>query len=96
MKQLFTDEYREALSELNLLISTLEDDLKNKIPQSYKEFIVRNMKGNYIPQLDSSKSIYEQKFRRETYSLFAITYMKYLCDTTAEKDEIMQMIKKNK
>ena len=54
-----TQDYREALAELNTIIQYMNKNYKNKIPQAFIDFITQNMDVNYKPNISKDIPINE-------------------------------------
>ena len=88
-----TSEYKKALSEINVILSLLSEDMKSKIPQSFFEFVNKNKSETYHPDFDKELPLKEQKLMRETKVILSLIYRSYLCDEdTKRKLEIDDMI----
>lgn len=66
------ERYREAMAEVDYIISFLEPEKYNKIPPKLLEVIKREKSNTYIPKFDSNKSYDEQNFTPEVVALLAI------------------------
>ena len=64
--------YREAMAEVDYIISFLESEKYNKIPTKLLEIIKREKSNTYIPIFDANKSYDEQNFTPEVVALLAI------------------------
>jgi len=69
--------YREAMAEVDYIISFLEPEKYNKIPPKLLEIIKNEKSDTYIPTFDSEKSYDEQNFTPEVVALLAI-FNKYI------------------
>ena len=88
-----TNEYKNALSEVNAILNLLSEDMKNKIPQSFFEFVNKNKSETYRPNFDMDLPLTEQKLLKDTKVILSLMYRSYLCDeNTRRKLEIDDMI----
>jgi len=74
--------YREALCEVNYIISGLDIEDKNKIPQKFLDFIESNKEKRY-----DLSGIDINNLREETYAILAFLYRKFFADDN-EKNEL--------
>ena len=95
MKKLSKD-WKIAFSECDFLISIMDDNLKNRIPENFKVFIKSNKLQGYLPEIDDKLSIENQNFTKETNAVMAVIYLKYLCDSEEERMNLLKKLKKNK
>lgn len=79
------NEYKNALSEVNAILKLLPEDMKNKIPQSFSEFINKNQSETYRPNLDRDLPLTEQKLMKDTKVILSLIYRNYLCDEDTKK-----------
>ncbi len=84
-----------TFSEIDLILDNMEDEYVNKIPSKLREFIKGNKKNNYIPNIDSNKSLEEQKLQKETKILLSILYMNYWCESEEEKKKLLEKFAEN-
>ena len=92
-----TDEYKNALSEVDAVLDLLSEDMKNKIPKSFLEFVKENKSQTYSPNFDIDLPLSEQKLMQETKSILSIIYRNYLCnEETRRKLEIDDIIETKK
>lgn len=84
-----------TFSEIDLILDNMEDEYVNKIPSKLREFIKENKKNNYIPNIDSNKSLEEQKLQKETKILLSILYMNYWCESEEEKKKLLEKFAEN-
>lgn len=80
--------YKEVLSEVNYIINALEEEEKNKIPLTFKEFISDNSSKYHIINIDLSKGVEEQNLHQETIAILSIIYRKFLA--SSEEREILE------
>ena len=66
------ERYREAMAEVDYIISFLEPQKYNKIPLKLIEIIKREKSNTYMPIFDSNKSYDDQNFTPEVIALLAI------------------------
>ena len=94
MKKL-SNEWKVAFSECDFLISIMDDNLKNRIPEKFKAFLKENKLQGYFPEINENVSIEQQKFTKETNAVMAVIYLKYLCDSEEERMNLLKKLKNN-
>lgn len=88
-----TDEYKNSLSEVSIVLKSLSTDMRNKIPKSLLNFIEENKSKMYIPNFNMKLSLSEQNLIKETKVILSLIYRSYLCDEeTRRKLEIDDII----
>ena len=80
-----TLEYKQSLSELNMIFSYMDEEYISKIPEKIIDFIKVNMDSTYIPQIDRNTPINEQKIKKDTKTLLSVFYRYYWCDDETRK-----------
>lgn len=86
--------YRNALVELNIILSMTSDDLVSKIPKNMRDFFKRNQSSDYEANIDTSLPINEQQLLPKTKSLMAMIYRYYFCNEV-ERKEYDEILSKN-
>lgn len=76
--------YRNAFSELMVLLRSLPQSELLKIPYEEVEFYTKNMNEDYKFEYDYSKTIDEQNISMITKDLLANIYIYYLADNKEE------------
>ena len=86
-------EYSLAMSEVLSIINQSEDSYKNKIPQSFKQFIEKNSDVTYKPNFDLKTPLKDLKLRKETKGILALIYRSYICneEERREYDKILKI-----
>lgn len=64
--------YREAMAEVDYIISFLDAEKYRKIPPKLLDIIKREKSTTYMPTFDSNKSFDEQNFTPQVVALLAI------------------------
>lgn len=83
------DIYRNALTEVNAVINNSQEDIINRIPNRFKNFINQNMNNSYSVDIQPDKSILEQNISNEAKSIIALIYRDYICSET-ERNELIK------
>ena len=78
----------KAFSEIDTILEYSNEEIKNKIPNNFKQLIKNNKDINYKLVLDEKKPLNEQKLLIETREILALIYRDYLCS----EDEINELI----
>ena len=84
------DIYKNALAEVNAVINNSQEDIINKIPSRFKNFISQNMNSSHIVKIQSNKAILEQDISNEAKSIIALIYRDYICKESERKELIKQ------
>lgn len=90
-------EYKEALSEVNIVLENTQTEILDKIPANFIKFIKENQDKNYKIELENGKSLIEQNLKKETREILALIYRDYICSPEErEKLLIAEQEEKNK
>lgn len=81
----------KAFSEVDTILEYSSDEIKNKIPNKFKELIKNNKDVNYKLVIAENKSLNDQKLLIETREILALIYRDYICS----EDERIALIKAN-
>lgn len=81
-------EYRKALTEVNEIINYADEEVKQKIPEKFKQYIKDNMDKNHKVDIDTNKEMIEQNISEEAKDILAIIYRDYLC-TKEQRQELI-------
>ena len=97
-----TNELGESLVEIEALLQNASDEIYNKIPKSFIEFIQENKSQEYKFEYNTQKSIEEQNFSELTLGLIGLIYKDFVCNEEEkleyqkEIDELRVKIEKEK
>jgi hypothetical protein len=80
-----TLEYRQSLTELDKVLSYMDEDNIKKVPNKILDFIKRNMDKNYSPNIDRNIPVYKQPLKKDTRVLLSLLYRHFWC--SSEKKE---------
>lgn len=69
--------YRDAFKEVYYILQNAEDELIEKIPQKFMDFLQDNMNKDYIVNISSNIEIDKQKILPETEDILALIYRSY-------------------
>lgn len=81
--------YQNAFKEVNDILEFTDEDLINKIPTKFKDFIKNNMNKNYVTNINPEITIDKQKLLKETESILSLIYRTYWA-TEEEKREFSE------
>lgn len=87
------DNYREALTEVNEILTYLPKEYRQRLPLRLYQFIQENKSEDYVFEYNEDISLEEQDLKRETKSLIAILLLKYW--DKENRDELLQMYAQN-
>ena len=84
------DNTKKAFSEVYDVINHMEEDMRNKIPTEFINFIKENRDLSYNIKIDYSQGIVNQNLIHETKVLLSLIYRDYICDEEKKKILIEQ------
>ena len=82
-------EFGEALTEVHMILKVMPNEIINKIPESFKNFVLTNKSHNYVSEAIDGKFITETKLKKDTKSILSLIYRSYLCDEK-KKNELKE------
>lgn len=87
--------YANALKEVSDILENTDDELLNKLPENFIEFIHENMNKSYKSNIDFNVDIDKQTLLYETSAILSLIYRSYWAtdeekNYLAEKDLIKQ------
>lgn len=87
--------YPNALKEVSDILENTDEELLNKIPANFIEFIHENMNPNYKSNIDYNVDIDKQQLLYETSAILSLIYRSYWATEEekkylAEKDLVKQ------
>lgn len=85
-----TKELSEAAVEFNCILEYTSDELKNKIPKKFLDFLKSIQSQTYKFKYDKTKKLNEQELKQRTKGLIALVYQDYLCNETDKKEYIQK------
>ena len=88
-----TKELSEAAVEFNCILEYTSEEVKNRIPKKFLDFLQSIQSKTYKFEYDKTKKLDEQKLKPKTRGLIALVYQDYICNET-EKEEYIQKSKK--
>lgn len=81
--------YNQAYSDISYILSSLEEKYVKKIPEELITFFSDNADPYYIPKIDITKPLTNQKMSQETELLICLLNISYWC-TPQEKEELLK------
>lgn len=84
-----------AFSEVNKIISLLEDKYAKRIPKKLMDVLAEVSDVELEPEIDVEKTLLEQNISREAIVILSTIYLSYLCDSDEEKQELLNVFRKN-
>ena len=84
-----------AYSEIDEILSKMEDRYVNKIPYKIRELIKKEKNNNYHPNIEFSEEILDNKLQRKTIAILAWLNLNYWCDNEKEKEKLIAIYHKN-
>ena len=86
--------YSRAYKDIFYILMSVEEEYKNKIPKELIKFFKDNADNQYIPTIDFSKPLIDQKISKETEVLLCLINLNYWC-TPEEKEELLKKYELN-
>lgn len=81
----------KAFSEVDTILEYSSEEIRNKVPDKFRQLIKNNKDNNYKLILDEHKKLKDQKLLIETREILSLIYRDYLCS----EDERKELIKIN-
>ncbi len=82
-------------SEVLCVLMALGDTYVNKIPSQVMQYLIKNSKKDYIPEIDKNKRIEEQNISKEARIFLTMLKLKYWCKTEEEKEVLLNILNEN-
>lgn len=82
-------------SEVLCVLMALGDTYVNKIPSQVMQYLIKNSKKDYIPEIDKNKRIEEQNISKEARVFLTMLKLKYWCKTEEEKEILLNILNEN-
>ena len=77
-------EYREAFTEVNVIIQLMPEELVNKVPSRFRVMLEEEKDKNYHP--DIKEPLEEQKLKEETIIILGLICRDFLCSPEERKE----------
>ena len=91
------NEYRKALYEVYVVLEHTNEEIKNRIPEKFIEFIKENMDKSHEFYLKENIRLEKQDLMIEAKQILALIYRDYICsEDEREKLIIKEKEKQNK
>ena len=90
-----TKEDTYAFAELLELISFLDEESKNKIPQKLISIFEANALETYENHLSPELPLEEQNISEKTISYLGVICLNYWCDSEEEKQDLLNKVREN-
>ena len=81
----------KAFSEVDTILEYSSEEIRNKVPDKFRQLIKNNKDNNYKLILDEHKKLKDQELLIETREILSLIYRDYLCS----EDERKELIKIN-
>lgn len=88
---IITKELSNAAVEVNSLLENVSEEVLNKIPKKFIEYLKEIESYDYYFEYDTSKTLEEQHFSEEALKLIGLIYKDYLC-TENEREDYMNVL----
>lgn len=94
------NEYAEALTEVDMILKIMPNEIINKIPKKIHKFISDNKSNTFESKAIDSIYINESKLKDETKDFLSLIYRSYICDEETkqelEEQERIEILEYNK
>lgn len=80
-----TLEYKQSLTEINIILNSMGKEYINKLPNKLIRFIKENMDNSYISDINVNTPISEQHLKNNTKILLSLIYRNYWCSEEKKK-----------
>ena len=77
-------EYREAFTEVNVIIQLMPEELVDKIPSKFRVMLEEEEDKDYYPNI--KEPLEEQKLKEETIIILGLIYRDFLCSPEERKE----------
>ena len=85
-----------SYSECDKIISSLDEEVRNRIPQNVRDFIKANSLPGYTPLFPRGVPFSKMKLSRRTTALMGAIYVKHICQTPEERKAFVEKLKSRK
>jgi hypothetical protein len=90
-----TVEFKKTLSDIDVILNEMDDELTNKVPEEFRRVIHNQKLDGYTPQIRTDIPIEEQQLSQETKSFLAMLYLKYWCENEDERRAFKDVLNQN-
>ncbi len=90
-----TKNFQRTLSDIDFILSNINEDMKNKLPIELRNIIHENKLNGYDSKIDSNIPIEEQRLHPDTVDFLSMLYLNYWCDNEDEKELLKQKFEEN-
>lgn len=84
------EELRESVVEFFAILENTDEEVLNKIPKNFLNFLKSIESDTYKFKYDRKKKLADQNIKAKTRGLIALVYQDYIC-TEEEKKEYIQL-----
>ena len=89
------NELYKAYSEVDKILSYMEDKYVEKIPIKLRELFKNDKLKDYEPFINPKIPLDEQNLQRKTFSILAMLNLNYWCESEEEKQELIKIYSEN-
>jgi len=83
---MITNEFAEAATEINEILSYLPNEYIQRIPKKLRDFFKKVKSNNYISKIDPYKPLGEQELKPKTKTILTIIYWNYWCNEEEKRN----------
>lgn len=85
---------KKAFSEIDVILNLIDSEMKDKVSNSFIQFIKEEKDNEYKPNIKPDIPLEEQNILPETIDILALLKLNYWCNAE-EKKELLELLNKN-
>ena len=89
------DNSQKAYNEVNKILSFMEQQYIDKIPNRLLEIFKSGEVKGYEPEIQIDKPLTEQNLQQRTFDFLAMLHLNYWCESEEEKQELLSIYAEN-
>ena len=89
------DNSQKAYNEVNKILSFIEQQYIDKIPNRLLEILKNGEVKGYEPEIQIDKPLTEQNLQQRTFDFLAMLHLNYWCESEEEKQELLSIYAEN-
>lgn len=86
--------HSNALYQISEILKYVDDNLKNKIPEKFINYIESNKSKDYNWEIDTNLPLEEQDLLQPTKEILTVIYRNYICNNS-EREELDKVLNEN-
>ena len=85
----------KAYAEVYSILNFVDEYYVSKISSKFIEYMYHKKDDNYVPDIDMTIPLEEQKLQEDTVNILAMIKYNYWCENEQEKQELIDILNKN-